>query len=206
MFSLYLPITTHSCLSFTISSHHKTHLSYLHCLSPSQYSPIYLHCLSPSQHTYLQNSLSLHVTTHKCLTFTISQHHNTHLSYLQCLPPVTPRSSRLLDSPLNRLDKLFIIFSTEEGAVTGKGAVITIWRLKPLTNQIVSTMGAAITIWRFIANDQSNRLRVNFLVNNSSRPSSRYRRTISLDDRDYTSTVSPRHKTHVTYHHCISES
>ena len=31
-------------------------------------------------------------------------------------------------------------------------------RLKPLTNQIVSTMGVAITIWRFIANDQSNRL------------------------------------------------
>ena len=39
-----------------------------------------------------------------------------------------------------------------------RGAAITIWRLKPLTNQIVSTMGAAITIWRFIANDQSNRL------------------------------------------------
>ena len=42
------------------------------------------------------------------------------------------------------------------GAVTVRGATITIWRLKPLTNQIFSTMGAAITIWRFIANDQSN--------------------------------------------------
>ena len=28
--------------------------------------------------------------------------------------------------------------------VTGKGAAITIWRLKPLSNEIVSTMGAAI--------------------------------------------------------------
>ena len=45
-----------------------------------------------------------------------------------------------------------------DGAVTARGAAITIWRLKPLTNQIVSTMGAAITIWRCIANDQSNRL------------------------------------------------
>ena len=42
--------------------------------------------------------------------------------------------------------------------VTGKGAAITVWRLKPLTNELVSTMGAAITICRFIANDQSNRL------------------------------------------------
>ena len=42
--------------------------------------------------------------------------------------------------------------------VTGKGAVVTIWRLMSLTNEIVSTKGAAITIWRFIANDQSNRL------------------------------------------------
>ena len=49
-------------------------------------------------------------------------------------------------------------FCTPEGAVTGKDAAITLWRLKPLTNQIVSTISAAITIWRFIANDQSNRL------------------------------------------------
>ena len=47
---------------------------------------------------------------------------------------------------------------TKEGAVTAKGAAITIWHLKPLTNHIVPTMGTAITLWRFIANDQSNRL------------------------------------------------
>ena len=35
--------------------------------------------------------------------------------------------------------------NTKEGAVTAKGAAITIWHLKPLTNQIVSTMGTAIT-------------------------------------------------------------
>ena len=40
----------------------------------------------------------------------------------------------------------------------GNSAAITIWRLKPFTNEIVSAMGAAMTIWRFIANDQSNRL------------------------------------------------
>ena len=65
---------------------------------------------------------------------------------------------RLLDLPSNRLEELFIKFWTPEGMVTWKGAAITIWPLKPLTNEIVSTMGAAITIWRFIDNDQSNRL------------------------------------------------
>ena len=77
--------------------------------------------------------------------------------------------------------------------VNVQGAAITIWRLKPLTNQIVSTTGAAVTIWRFIAIDQSNRLpkfrlaslsHQIFFVNNSSRRSSRCPRTISLDDRD----------------------
>ena len=69
------------------------------------------------------------------------------------------RSSRLLDLPSTRLDQLLIKFWTLEGAVNAvNGAAITIWCLKSLTNQIVSTMGAAITICRFIANDQSIRL------------------------------------------------
>ena len=66
--------------------------------------------------------------------------------------------SRLLDLPSHRLEELFIEFWTLEGTVTTRGPAITIWRLKPLTNQIISTMGAAITIWLFIANDQSNHL------------------------------------------------
>ena len=68
-----------------------------------------------------------------------------------------PDSSRdsILHLPSNRPDELFIKFWKLEGAGTAKGA-ITIWRIKPIKNQIVSTMGT--TIWRFMANDQSNRL------------------------------------------------
>ena len=75
-----------------------------------------------------------------------------------CMLNTESRSSRLLDLPSNRRDELFIEILTQEGTVTAKGAAITIWRFKPLTNQIVSTMGAAIRKWRFIANDQLNRL------------------------------------------------
>ena len=61
---------------------------------------------------------------------------------------------RILNLPLNRLDEL-VTFWKLEGAGIAKGAAITIWRFKPITNQIVSTMGTTITIWRFTANDQS---------------------------------------------------
>ena len=69
--------------------------------------------------------------------------------------PQSP-SPRVLDLLQNRFDEVFIKLWTLEGAVTAKGAAITIWRSKPMTNQIVTTMGGATTIWRFIANDQSN--------------------------------------------------
>ena len=49
-------------------------------------------------------------------------------------------------TPSYCLDKVFIEFKTLEGAVTWKGAVITKWRFKPMTNQIVSIMSPAITI------------------------------------------------------------
>ena len=103
------------------------------------------------------------------------------------------RSSRPLDLPSNRLDELFIKFWTLEGAVTGKGAAITIWRLKPLTIQILSTMGAVITIHAFYCQwpiKSFTEITVSlaftsiFFVNNSSRRSSKCPRTISLDDRD----------------------
>ena len=58
-----------------------------------------------------------------------------------------PDSSRdsILNLPSNRLDELFTFWKLE-GAGIAKGAAITIWRFKPITNQIVSTMGITITI------------------------------------------------------------
>mgnify|MGYP003690247307 CR=1 FL=1 len=95
---------------------------------------------------------------------------------------------------IDRLDELFIKFWTLEGAVTERGAAITIWRLKPIDQSNRFNYGCSHYNMAFYCQwpiKSSTETSVSlafasiFFVNNSSRRSSRCPRTISLDDRDY---------------------
>ena len=56
----------------------------------------------------------------------IKGHMGEHRAADRKVPKLTPRLT------IDRLDELFIKFWTLEGALTERGAAITIWRLKPL--------------------------------------------------------------------------
>ena len=109
-------------------------------------------------------------------------HHSHWSAYLVSIIK-TPRLT------IDRLDELFIKFWTLEGAVTERGAAITIWRLKPIDQLNRFNYGrshysmAFYCQWpikSFSENSVSLAFASNFCVDNSSRHSSR-----CLDDRDY---------------------
>ena len=95
---------------------------------------------------------------------------------------------------IDRLDELFIKFWMLEGAITERGAAITIRRLKPIDQSNCFNYGRSPynmafncqwSIKSFTEISVSLAFASNFFVNNSSRRSSRCPRTISLDDRYY---------------------